>query len=106
MSAAVLGVQERMFPIFPWFPPDDVDIDAANWVRVLARLGAEEPRIVVPGHGIQAGPEIIRTVRDYMIDLGQRVRSATTRARTSRRSLRRWAPRSEADAPTEVSRNG
>ena len=68
-------VQERMFPIFPWFPPDDVDIDAANWVRVLARLGAEEPRIVVPGHGIQAGPEIIRMVRDYMIDLGQRVRS-------------------------------
>ena len=50
-------------------------IDAANWVRVLARLGAEEPRIVVPGHGIQADPEIIRMVRDYIIDLGQRVKS-------------------------------
>ena len=59
-----------MFPIFPWFPPDEVDIDAANWARVLATLSAEAPRVVVPGHGALAGPEIIRTVRDYMTDLG------------------------------------
>ena len=67
--------EERMFPIFPWFPPDDVDIDAANWVRVLNKLDAETPRIVVPGHGIQAGPEIVRMVRDYIVDLGRRVRT-------------------------------
>jgi hypothetical protein len=44
-------------------------------VRLLTRLDAEAPRIVVPGHGIQAGPEIIRMVRDYMSALGQRVKS-------------------------------
>jgi glyoxylase-like metal-dependent hydrolase (beta-lactamase superfamily II) len=68
-------VEERMFPIFPWFPPDEVDIDAANWARVLSSINAEAPRIVVPGHGAQGGEEIVRTVRDYMIDLGRRVKS-------------------------------
>jgi glyoxylase-like metal-dependent hydrolase (beta-lactamase superfamily II) len=72
-------VEERMFPIFPWFPPDEVDIDAANWARVLKSLEAEAPRVVVPGHGALAGPEIIRTVRHYMTDLGRRVKSRRDR---------------------------
>jgi glyoxylase-like metal-dependent hydrolase (beta-lactamase superfamily II) len=72
-------VEERMFPIFPWFPPDEVDIDAANWARVLSAINAEAPRIVVPGHGAQDGGEILRTVRDYMIDLGRRVKSRRDR---------------------------
>src|ERR1700677_1798757 len=72
-------VEERMFPIFPWFPPHEVDIDAANWACVLKTLKAEAPRIVVPGHGALGGAEIMRTVRDYMIDLGQRVKSRQDR---------------------------
>jgi glyoxylase-like metal-dependent hydrolase (beta-lactamase superfamily II) len=68
-------VEERMFPIFPWFPPDETDIDAANWARVLKALDAEAPPIVVPGHGAQGGVAIVRTVRDYIIDLGRRVKS-------------------------------
>ena len=71
--------EERMFPIFPWFPPDEVDIDAANWARVLTTLSAEAPRVVVPGHGAQGGADIVRTVRDYMIDLGRRVKSCRDR---------------------------
>ena len=35
--------EERIFPIFPWFPPDDADIDADNWARVLAALEAAKP---------------------------------------------------------------
>ena len=30
--------EERIFPIFPWFPPNDADIDAANWIAILERL--------------------------------------------------------------------
>ena len=71
--------EERMFPIFPWFPPDEIDIDAVNWARVLTALDAEAPRIVIPGHGAQGGAEIVRTVRDYMIDLGRRVKSRRAR---------------------------
>ena len=76
--------EERMFPIFPWFPPDEVDIDAVNWARVLTALDAEAPRIVVPGHGALGGAEIVRTVRDYMIDLGRRVKSRRDRRRGRR----------------------
>ena len=28
--------EERIFPIFPWFPPNDADIDGARWAQVLA----------------------------------------------------------------------
>lgn len=67
--------EEGMFPIFPWFPPDEVDIDAVNWARVLSMISTEAPRIVVPGHGSQGGAEILATVRDYIVGLGRRVKS-------------------------------
>lgn len=68
--------EERIFPIFPWFPPDDATIDAANWVRVLEHLEKQAPRIVVPGHGSVGGPEILAAVRGYIVDLGSRVEEA------------------------------
>lgn len=65
--------EERIFPIFPWFPPDDADLDADNWAKVLAMLEAAKPAVVVPGHGSVGGPEILAAVRGYMLDLGARV---------------------------------
>ena len=65
--------EERIFPIFPWFPPNDADIDGARWAQVLGELMAWNPAIVVPGHGDLGGAEILKAVRDYMVDLGQRV---------------------------------
>ena len=65
--------EERMFPIFPWFPPDDADLDADNWARILARLEAGRPSIVVPGHGAVGGVEILFAVRAYIEDVGRRV---------------------------------
>ncbi|MGH6923084.1 MAG: MBL fold metallo-hydrolase [Propylenella sp.] len=65
--------EERIFPIFPWFPPDDADLDAANWARILEEVAGWKPKTVVPGHGDVGGVEILAAVRDYMIDLGQRV---------------------------------
>ncbi|MEO8668107.1 MAG: MBL fold metallo-hydrolase [Bauldia sp.] len=65
--------EERIFPIFPWFPPDDTDIDGANWAKVLGEMAAWQPKIVVPGHGDVGGVEILTAVRGYMIDLGRRV---------------------------------
>lgn len=65
--------EERIFPIFPWFPPDDADLDAAHWSNVLAQLEALDPTIVVPGHGDIGGAEILIAVRAYMADLSARV---------------------------------
>jgi glyoxylase-like metal-dependent hydrolase (beta-lactamase superfamily II) len=76
-DASVLFVgdlaEERIFPIFPWFPPDDADLDADNWARILAQLEVAKPSIVVPGHGSVGGVEILAAVREYIDDLGRRV---------------------------------
>jgi glyoxylase-like metal-dependent hydrolase (beta-lactamase superfamily II) len=68
--------EEKTFPIFPWFPPEDADIDAANWLAALDDCLALRPEIVVPGHGDIGGCEIISGVRDYIANLGDRVRAA------------------------------
>src|SRR5205823_7961728 len=59
-------VEERCFAIFPYFPPDDVDVDGERWISVLERLEALEPKIVVPGHGAVGGAEIVATAREYI----------------------------------------
>ena len=69
-------VETRFFPIFPWFPPDDVDVDGSKWIDVLGRLEALGPEIVVPGHGEVGGPELIRDVRSYLEDIRSRVQDA------------------------------
>jgi len=69
-------VETRLFPIFPWFPPDDADVDGSRWIEVLGRLEALEPEVVVPGHGEVGGPELIREVRSYLEDVRGRVRDA------------------------------
>jgi len=65
--------EERMFPIFPWFPPNDTDIDAACWTKILSELESWKPAVVVPGHGDLGGPEILVAVRDYLLDVERRV---------------------------------
>ena len=65
--------EERIFPIFPWFPPDDASIDGARWAEILGEVASWKPAIVVPGHGAIGGAEILTAVRYYMVDLGKRV---------------------------------
>src|SRR5581483_4711543 len=48
-------VEERIFPIYPYFPPDDVDVDGSRWIEVLRKLEALEPVQVVVGHGDVGG---------------------------------------------------
>ena len=68
--------EERMFPIFPWFPPDDTDIDGANWARVLEACAALAPAVVVPGHGAVGDAAILVAVRGYMRDVAAQVAAA------------------------------
>jgi glyoxylase-like metal-dependent hydrolase (beta-lactamase superfamily II) len=70
-------VETRFFPIFPWFPPDDVDVNGSKWIDVLARLEALQPDVVVPGHGEVGGPDVIAQVRAYLEDVRERVREAS-----------------------------
>jgi glyoxylase-like metal-dependent hydrolase (beta-lactamase superfamily II) len=65
--------EERIFPIFPWFPPNDADLDGPHWAEVLTELEGWRPATVVPGHGAVGGAPILAAVRDYLADLGRRV---------------------------------
>jgi len=68
--------EESTFPIFPWFPPHDVDIDGDNWVRALNDCIALQPRTVVPGHGDIGGLDILTGVRNYIVDVAAKVKAA------------------------------
>jgi glyoxylase-like metal-dependent hydrolase (beta-lactamase superfamily II) len=59
-------VEERCFAIFPWFPPDDVDVEGERWIEVLRELERLEPAVVVPGHGDVGGVEVITAAREYI----------------------------------------
>lgn len=93
-------VETRFFPIFPWFPPDDVDVNGSRWIDVLGRLEALEPEIVVPGHGEIGGPELIRDVRSYLEDVRGRVRNAAGSGRSGEEVKATLEPQIRADYPT------
>jgi glyoxylase-like metal-dependent hydrolase (beta-lactamase superfamily II) len=75
-------VENRFFSIFPFFPPDDVDVDGSRWIEVLRRLEELGAAVVVPGHGEVGGPELIPEVRAYL----EHVRDATQGALDEGRS--------------------
>ena len=59
-------VENRFFPIFPFFPPHDTDVDGGKWLGVLEELQRFEAKIVVPGHGETGGAGLIATTHEYL----------------------------------------
>jgi hypothetical protein len=72
-------VDGRVFPIMPFFPPADTDVDGSRWITVLDQLIALDPAVVVPGHGEVTDVSLIRDVRAYL----DYVRSQASRLRAS-----------------------
>ena len=62
-------VETRLCPIFPYFPPDDVDVNGSRWIAVLERLTALNPAIVVPGHGEVGDAGLVTAVHEYLVHL-------------------------------------
>ncbi|MFD0902504.1 MBL fold metallo-hydrolase [Actinomadura sediminis] len=58
--------ETRIFPITPYFPPHDVDVDGDRWIGVLDRLIGLAPEVVIPGHGEVTDVSLIQDVRDYL----------------------------------------
>jgi glyoxylase-like metal-dependent hydrolase (beta-lactamase superfamily II) len=69
-------VETRLFPIFPWFPPQDTDVSGSGWISVLELIDQLDASIVVPGHGEVGGRELAAAVLEYILDVQQRVRDA------------------------------
>ena len=91
--------EERIFPIFPWFPPNDADLDAARWVKILSELESWKPEIVVPGHGDVGSVEILTAVRNYMLDLGSRVAAERRAGKDADAIVAELAPKIRAEHP-------
>ena len=98
--------EERIFPIFPWFPPDDASIDGARWADILAEVASWKPAIVVPGHGDIGGAEILTAVRDYMTDLGKRVAAERKSGKDADSIVASLGPKSVPSIRTGRRRNG
>lgn len=91
--------ETRMFPIVPFFPPDDTDVDGDHWIEVLGELLRMEPAVVIPGHGEVTDAGLIEGVRDYLafvrdeaqrgVDEGRPVDDVT--AEVERAATERWA---------------
>jgi glyoxylase-like metal-dependent hydrolase (beta-lactamase superfamily II) len=58
-------VESRIFPIYPYFPPDDTDVNGERWIEVLEWLQSLRPEQVVPGHGEVADVGVITAAREY-----------------------------------------
>jgi glyoxylase-like metal-dependent hydrolase (beta-lactamase superfamily II) len=71
-------LEERMFPIVPFFPPmiGADDIDVARWEAVLRDILRLQPRLIVPGHGNLGGAEIAEIVLSYFKEVRELVQSA------------------------------
>ena len=59
-------VENRFFSIFPYFPPEDADVNGTKWIAVLEELQKLDPTIVVPGHGEVGDAGLVAAVHGYL----------------------------------------
>ena len=93
-------IEERMFPIFPWFPPQDADIDGARWMSVLRGFSRFDPAVIVPGHGDPGGMSIALALASQMEVVDRGVRTRRARGQTAAEILAAYKPEIVAAYPT------
>jgi len=86
-------IEERMFPIFPWFPPMDQQIDDARWVGILNAFGSFNPTVIVPGHGDLGDLQIARNLASHIKAVGQDVRQLRQAGRTADQIIVEYKPK-------------
>lgn len=59
-------VENRFYPIFPYVPPYDVDVNGDNWIAVIEALHGLDPGIVVPGHGEVGDSDLLVTTDEVL----------------------------------------
>jgi glyoxylase-like metal-dependent hydrolase (beta-lactamase superfamily II) len=67
-------VENKGFAIFPYFPPDDVDVNGDRWIEALEIMERLEPAIVVPGHGDVGDVGVVTAAREYLVALRDETR--------------------------------
>ena len=95
-------VEEACFPIFPYFPPEDADLDGNAWIRFLAELEAQAPALVVPGHGSPGGVDIVAMQRRFMEELRDAAQGAADEGRSADEAVAALEPQIRAQHPDWV----
>jgi glyoxylase-like metal-dependent hydrolase (beta-lactamase superfamily II) len=81
-------VEERMFPIFPWFPPEDTDLDGTRWTQVLNDFQRFNPGLIVPVHGDLGTIEIALNLTSHIDSVSRRVRALRQAGKSADEILR------------------
>ncbi len=86
-------IEERMFPIFPWFPPADMEIDGKRWANILSGFQRFNPSVIIPGHGDPGGIRIALSLAAHIEDTGRQVRALRKAGVSSSAILAHCKPR-------------
>lgn len=85
-------IEERMFPIFPWFPPSDTDVDAARWMDALTGFQRLNPALIIPGHGDPGPIDIALNLASHIGAVGRQVRASRAAGKTADAIIRETKP--------------
>lgn len=59
-------IENRSFPVLPFFPPHETEVDARQWMAVLEELQRMDVQTVVPGHGELGDLGLAATAHEYL----------------------------------------
>ena len=93
-------IEERAFPIFPYFPPADTELDGVRWSRILRGFETLNPGIIVPGHGAPGGIEIARALALHIETVRAHVQAMTAARLPPERIMADYKPIVIAANPT------
>ena len=93
-------IEERMFPIFPWFPPDDTDVNAAHWAKVLRDFRRFASTLIIPGHGDPGPINIALNLAAQIETTGREVRALRLQGSSTNDIIRDLKPKIIAANPT------
>ena len=81
-------VENKGFAIFPYFPPDDTDVNGDRWIVALEMMERLDPAIVVPGHGDVGDVGVVTAAREYLVQLRDETRRLAAEGVGDRRHRR------------------
>ena len=93
-------IEERMFPIFPWFPPDDTDVNGAHWAEVLRSFQRLTPTLIVPGHGDPGPIDVALNLASQIEMTGRQVQALRLKGLSTGDIVRDLKPKIIAANPT------
>ncbi len=72
--------------------PYMADANSREWIASLERIRSMDVRLIVPGHGLVGGPEMIDRLYDYLVDFRARVDACFRAGHTRRETVERVKP--------------